>query len=450
MVTISEALNHYKKAPVQQAILEVSKNREVIGSFDGKGFASRPDILRYPQDILELVRQGITSFHASEERWKNPLHLNTEMNQRSLLNMRKGWDLVLDIDCESLELSKFAGFFLVEALKHNGLNNFSVKFSGNHGFHIGVPFEFFPGSVNGNPINELFPEAPKKIAFYLMDLVRERLSNFILTKFSLQDVSLLVNKEKNDLFTKGKFDAFRALSLDTVLLSSRHLYRMPYSFNEKSGLLSIPIEIDSILNFKKEMAKYNGQFEIKNSWLDISTKDDASKLILNSYDHNVEISYDLKIDEKREYDEINEAIPENMFPECIKKILCGLEDGRKRAIFLLIGFLRSVGWGKDEVVDRIKEWNKVNREPLREVYLRSQFDHNFRGKARLPPNCTNEAYYEGLSIHCGDKCRFKNPVAYTKRRFLLNKPRGRDKLTDEQKAMRKAYRDKKRGIEGEN
>ena len=37
------------------------------------------------------------------------------------------------------------------------------------------------------------------------------------------------------LIVNGQFDPFEALAIDTILLSSRHLYRMPFSFNEKSG-----------------------------------------------------------------------------------------------------------------------------------------------------------------------------------------------------------------------
>jgi hypothetical protein len=50
------------------------------------------------------------------------------------------------------------------------------------------------------------------------------------------------------------FDPFKILSIDSILISSRHLFRMPYSINEKSYLVSLPIDPNKIMDFKKEMA----------------------------------------------------------------------------------------------------------------------------------------------------------------------------------------------------
>ena len=37
--------------------------------------------------------------------------------------------------------------YIVKALKHCNVKNIGVKFSGNKGFHIGVPWESFPKSI---------------------------------------------------------------------------------------------------------------------------------------------------------------------------------------------------------------------------------------------------------------------------------------------------------------
>ena len=47
-----------------------------------------------------------------------------------------------------------------------------------------------------------------------------------------------------------KFDMNVLMDIDTLLISSRHLYRAPYSFHEKSGLISVPIDQDKILEFE--------------------------------------------------------------------------------------------------------------------------------------------------------------------------------------------------------
>ena len=53
----------------------------------------------------------------------------------------------------------------------------------------------------------------------------------------------------------SNFDPESILEVDTVLISSRHLYRMPYSLHEKSGLVSLPISPDKVMGFEKEMAR---------------------------------------------------------------------------------------------------------------------------------------------------------------------------------------------------
>jgi DNA primase catalytic subunit len=111
----SIAEKYYKRREIQEAILENAKDREIAVKFGDKGFGTRPDVLQYPRDVLELVKQGATSFHASEEVWRNPLHLNAEMKKRELDELRTGWDLVLDIDCPDWELAKISTWILIKA-----------------------------------------------------------------------------------------------------------------------------------------------------------------------------------------------------------------------------------------------------------------------------------------------------------------------------------------------
>src|SRR3989338_5595644 len=82
-----EILKYYSRKDVQKKILESAKDRE-IGVKYGKdgGFGKRPDVLQFDNDILELVKGGATSFHVSEERWKNPLLIQTGMNKASTNN----------------------------------------------------------------------------------------------------------------------------------------------------------------------------------------------------------------------------------------------------------------------------------------------------------------------------------------------------------------------------
>src|SRR3989344_8354987 len=160
----------YKRKDIQDAIIAHAKNKE-IGFRYIDAFGKRPDILTYPKEILELSLRGVTSFHASEELWENPLDLESSKSKKELNQLRSGWDLVLDIDCIDWEFSKLTTHLFIKALKENGVKEINCKFSGNKGFHIGVPFEAFPKELGNKLTKERFPEAPKKISLYLLDFI---------------------------------------------------------------------------------------------------------------------------------------------------------------------------------------------------------------------------------------------------------------------------------------
>src|SRR3990167_3943941 len=221
MIPISAVLNHYKRQEIQQAIIEHAMDKEVAIKFGDNGFGKRPDILQYPNDVLELAKKGATSFHVSEEMWDNPLRLDPSLKRSEMDEMRKGWDLLLDIDCDIFDYSKIAADLIVDAIEEEGIKGISVKFSGNHGFHIGVCFESFPEIVNGKNITDLFPEAARKIAAYLSSRIENKLTRGILEKDSISEVAKKTGKSIEQVSTKGKFDPFTFLDVDTILIASR-------------------------------------------------------------------------------------------------------------------------------------------------------------------------------------------------------------------------------------
>ena len=85
------------------------------------------------------------------------------------------WDLVIDIDCPCFEYSKDTAFLVIEWLKHSNIRSISCKFSGNKGFHIGVPFEAFPSRVVGEDIRLTFPETPRRVAAYIHEKIKYHL-----------------------------------------------------------------------------------------------------------------------------------------------------------------------------------------------------------------------------------------------------------------------------------
>lgn len=418
-------LRYYKQKPVQEAIIACAQDKEIAVKFGDKGFGTRPDTLVYPRDVLEFVLQGATSFHCSEELWENPMRLHTGMKKQEVDGLRKGWDLVLDIDCAFLEYSQIVADLLVQAIRYHGIEDISIKFSGNHGFHMGIPFESFPAEIEGKATKLLFPDGPRKIAGYLKEMVREHLAKRILQKDDLRKIQEKSGKSFGELVTDGKFDPYSILDIDTILISSRHLYRMPYSFNEKAGLISIPIDADKILQFKKEDAAPD-KVEVKKSFLKKGANIQLGagrKLIVQAFDFKVP-QYIIQVDQtkispEREYEEIKVALGEEHFPPCIKKILEGLEDGKKRAMFLLVNFLSSVGWDAEQIQERLKEWNNNNSPPLSETLLVGQVRYHKQHKKKvLPANCDTKHYYLDMGVCLPDNLcqKIKNPVNYAIRK----------------------------------
>jgi len=410
---------HYLRKDIQELILACAKNREVAVKFD-YGFGKRPDVLMYKSDIADFARQGATSFHCSEELWKNPLELKPGMSKKELDSLRIGWDLVLDIDCPFLEYSKIAGDLLVKALRSKGIKSISVKFSGNHGFHIGVPFEAFP-----NDTKNFFPDGVRIIAIYLQEMIRPFLAEEILKNESVEQVMEKAGKKIDEITRKEKgaliFDPFKILDIDSVLISSRHLFRMPYSINEKSGLVSLPIDPDKILEFDKEDAHPSkiGKVSRKFLFRELVEKNEAKELFDSASEMFSEIRKKEEIKDmltgKKQvnYEDMKAPLPEELFPPCIKKGLEGLKDGKKRFVFALINFLTMSGWPYEKIEDLIREWDKKNHEQLKETYWKTQLNYHKQKKAKvLPPNCRESYHAMGLCFPDNICNKIKNPVSY--------------------------------------
>ena len=422
MLDKSITLKFYKRKDIQEELVKHAENKEV-GLRYNDSFGKRPDILTYPRDVLELALKGLTSVHASEELWDNPITLNSNLSKKELDELRIGWDLVLDIDCAIMEYSRICADLIIKFLKYCGVKNISCKFSGNKGFHLGVPFEAFPKQVGDKLTKDLFPEAPKKIAFYIQENIKEELSKRIL-QFENNDVNAvrekvavedLIRYEKDQYgnnLTKLSVDKF--LEIDTVLISSRHLYRMPYSLHEKSKLVSLPIDPDKVLEFEKHMAQPEKLLTPMFTFLDRKVQEEsARRLLVQALDFEIKLEPEI---EKKNFEEvkIESAIKEDFFPPCIKKMLNGLADGKKRGVFILSNFLGKIGWNRTEIEQFIQAWNNQNQEKLREVYIKGQLN-SFKPGEKLPPNCSNEAYYKGIDICRPDSLcsKIKNPVNYT-------------------------------------
>ncbi len=502
---IATSLTHYKRLEVRKAIAEYAKDKEVSLMFGIGHFGKRPEMIAYNNDVLEFAKRKASSFHCSEELWSNPLSLSSSMSKKDLDELRIGWDLIFDIDCPDWDISRLIAHLFVKALQDHGVKSITVKFSGNKGFHIAVPFEAFPEKVffDGDYYltKNLFPEVPRKLALYLLSYITEhyaRVDNsseivFLGDKsFSFDELKKVSSKghpviafrcvDCKKVFDKlppsnskvyqcsrcghvshpkGSpevikcescsypvnlkrlnthycpycrssshpekiFNLLAVVEVDTILLASRHLYRMPYSLHEKSGLVSIPIPLENILTFDKSLAEPKKiSFDVKFLDRSSASPDETLDLLREALSKDlIELNHIHSDVDKKVFSRLKDiplpetAIPEDLFPPCIKNILSGLEDGKKRALFILINFLRVSGWNYEDIEKLVYNWNTHNPEPLRETYIKGQLFQIKKNKQVVPPpNCSSD-YYSSLLVCSPDSfcSRVKNPAMYSKRK----------------------------------
>lgn len=347
------------------------------------------------------------------------MKLDVGMAKSDQDSLRTGWDIFIDPDVPDFELAKIVVAQIVEALKDHGVVNYSIKFSGGKSFHIGIPFASVPEKINLEPSSGMYPELLQKIIEFLKWYMRDQLREAMLVADTPNMISQRVNRPLADIVVDGKLDPFKVVSMD--VFSSRHLFRLPYSLHEKTLLVSLPIRHDRVASFEKEMA-LSEKVKVDERFLQQRVPSrDAEALVVEALDwaskNKVELREPVAKERKFAAQRVR-YVAEEYFPPCVRHILdTGLADGKKRAVFILINFLRNMGWSAEQIEKRMEEWNAKNFPPLRTNYLRGQLRWHFRvEKTMLPPNCDNENYYKALGVHglCQQlhDAGIKNPVSY--------------------------------------
>lgn len=477
-------LTYYKRQDIRQSMAQQCRGKEVAVKYADR-FGKRPDIVLYDADLLSFAQKKATSFHISEETWSNPMQLSTGLRQSELNDLRMGWDLVLDVDFPLWKATLEISQALVEQLVAEGVPREAItaKFSGNKGFHIAVPFEAFPDTIvldDGTELetSDLFPDGVRSVVEYLVHRIDGPDNSYALSERlvrTLPDLpkDLLVEvcercsvkapakdvsqnefvcpncdyriRSDDDYITcpspgcgallnpvsRGNArrcvcgsERFRKkvdLAIDTMLVTSRHMYRMVYSLHEKSGLASIPVDPFTIKDFDKDAA----QPHIVQVALPFLDRDVERGSALTLLQRGLAFQSPGK-EEKKEWAEVEwtgDAAPEEFFPPPIKKMLAGLKDGRKRALFVLVNFLRAVGWSYEMIDARLEEWNKRNVEVggdgLRQTELVGHLRQHRQKEGRMPPNFDNDMYYLDLGVLEHDELsrNLKNPVTYVRKRM---------------------------------
>ncbi|RMD67594.1 hypothetical protein D6817_01135 [Candidatus Pacearchaeota archaeon] len=500
----SVTLFYYTNRKIQEYLVEFGKRREVVPRYY-ESFGKRPDVLEYPTDVANLAKRGATSFHCSEELWKNPLELSTSLSRQELNALREGWDLLIDVDSPFLDCSRVATKLILRELLSHGISNFGVKFSGSKGFHILVSWNAFPKTYLGEKTSEMFPEWPRAICEYLAQKIRadynrevaklgisakhaserlrvseEELTETVcqkcggkaskvtiakfecgvcgavverkISKFSKQKLKCINSdcrgllslvdkkehfvcescgattwrKELKDSFELRDAERFeegvagsKLASLDLVLVAPRHLFRMPYSLHEKTALASAVISPEELESFVPQMAN---PMKVKlREFYPANKENEARELLAKALEwkrSQVEESATPR-EHKKDF-EFTGKVSEELFPQPIKKLLKGLRDGRKRALFVLVTFLRSLNFSKEEVKAYVERWNARNEPPLKEGYIRTQLEWHFKQRRKiLPPNYSNESFYKDIGLLTSPP-RDKNPISEVMRKLRSN------------------------------
>jgi len=220
-------------------------------------------------------------------------------------------------------------------------------------------------------------------------------------------------------------DLFELMGLDLILVSPRHLFRMPYSLHEKTSLASVVIDVDSLKDFQPKDADPL-KVKIKN-FLPDAGENEAKELVSSALDfagsakEEIHSYFSNSGKQREDFKKIKiENLSDSYLPPSIRKILLGMSDGKKRALFILINLFLSIGMEKAELEKRISEWNKKNNPPLKEGYIKSQLIWSYRNKVVPPPNFDKD-YYRGIGIIPEEEeLRMKNPVAYILKKTVKN------------------------------
>src|SRR3989344_2565749 len=402
-----QVLEYYSNGRIIDELVKNAKGREVAGAlWDGR-FDQRPNILQYPSDVVQMARKGVNSFHYSVEHWSNPMALTNENYQK----LRTGRDMIIDIDSKlGLDESKLAAELICNLLRKYNITP-GVKFSGRRGFHICIPWGLFPNELDYKALEKMYPEVPRIIAGFVRDKIRDELLHELVKS---RGAGTLIES----IGDASELDPFYFVEVEKDW-GNRHMFRAPYSFNEKTWLVSVPIEQNDLSGFDTKDAEFNKVLSKKRPEFFRGEPGEANDLITEAMDWHAAQKKEVKVEKKRLVT-FDRKISEEHFQPWVKAMLGGLGDGKKRSLFTLINFLKMMNWTRDEIAAKVLEWNAKNRPPLPQSIVLGQLRYAERRETAPPANCTNAAYYidiglcrpDAVCTRGGSGITIKNPIAY--------------------------------------
>lgn len=404
----SDVTEYYSNDFIVKEMIRNAKNREVAGAFLDGSYDKRPNIIQFPSDVVQMAKKGITSFHFSVEHWSNPMAITTDSYER----LRTGWDMIIDIDSKlGMEESKLAATHICSLLKKYGIRNFGIKFSGRRGFHISLSWKTFPKEIDYKPLEKQYPDVPRIVAGFIRSKIRDDLLRDILKAKSTSQLREIIGEKEID-------DPFYFIEVEKDW-GNRHMFRAPFSFNEKTWLVSTPISYSDLASFTPKDAEWEKVLNKNHPEFFVGEEGEATDLITEAIDwfaarKKEEVKKEIK---KMTFDK---KITEELFPPCIKLAMNGMGDGKKRTLFTLINFLRMMNWTPEEIEAKIVEWNKKNKPVLPQSTIIAQLRYSEKRDLVPPANCESNMYFRDIGLcnpdHVcmsnGTAITLKNPVGY--------------------------------------
>ncbi|MCX6815944.1 MAG: hypothetical protein NT120_03770 [Candidatus Aenigmarchaeota archaeon] len=406
--------DYYSNKFITEQIMRASKGREAAGRFWDGTYDKRPNMLQFPSDITQMARKGITSFHLSVEHWSNPMALtSTEQYDK----FRTGWDMIIDIDSKlGVDEAKAAALLICKTLEKYGIKNYGIKFSGSRGFHICLPWIMFPKSIDYKNTALLYPKIPRIVAHFLRKKIKNELMDTLIKSKGAKQLIEMMGEVPEKLSPYFFVDVEKDWG-------NRHMFRAPFSLNEKTWLSSITLSQSQMKNFDMKMAEPKYVIANTNIYEEFlkGEENEAQDLVIEALDWYGTIKKEEK-PKKQKIVSWEGKITEESFPPCIKNILSGLQDGRKRSVFTLVNFLRMMNWQWQDIEEKVFAWNEKNRPPLPRSTVLGQLrwsERNSRTTANCPPD--GDLFYSDTVNVCrpddictarSQKIVIKNPVVY--------------------------------------
>ncbi len=250
VLRIGEVLAYYgqERKDIAEAIFKYGRDRRVAMTTEPGtlGGTKGQDGFRSPDEILDLARHAMEGAENVVPRRYPSFHgtLGKHSVDRGILRKaQKGADVVIDIDVKEDYKAAFAEGRKV--LKFLDFYNapYRVKFSGGSGPHIIIPYEAFPGSPSGRSAYR----------------AHQVLFRFISSRSG-------------------------AGHIDGSFTSTSHFHRMPYSLNEHTGLVSLPLRREQYDDFTLSMAEVPN-VEVDDGWFqepDEEAKGALAEMILDA------------------------------------------------------------------------------------------------------------------------------------------------------------------------